>query len=79
MSVRVTYIIALFPTCIDKQNLCIVFPPTSDPTSWLIDTGNSTTGWKEWSSKHMASSMDRLEKTVRAFGGGAKEVRLRNE
>ncbi|CDH60979.1 beta-galactosidase [Lichtheimia corymbifera JMRC:FSU:9682] len=54
----------------------VVFPPTSDPTSWLIDTGNSTTGWKEWSTKHMANSMDRLEKTVRAFGGGAKESPL---
>ncbi|KAI9491061.1 glycoside hydrolase superfamily [Zychaea mexicana] len=51
----------------------VVFAPTSAPTSWFLDTGNSTASWKDWNPKQMEKSIDRLEKTVRAFGGGAKE------
>lgn len=53
-----------------------VFAPSSAPTSWLFDTGNSTHAWKEWNPKSIERSMDGLEKTVRGFGGGAKEVNL---
>ncbi|KAI7850100.1 glycoside hydrolase superfamily [Circinella umbellata] len=49
----------------------VVFAPTSAPTSWFLDTGNSSASWKDWNPKQMEGSLDRLEKTVRAFGGGA--------
>lgn len=55
---------------IEETNL--VFAPTSAPTSWLFDTGNTT--WKEWNPKNLERSLGRLERTVRAFGGGAKDV-----
>ena len=52
-----------------------VFAPTSAPTSWFLDTGNSSASWKDWNPKQLEGSLDRLEKTVRAFGGGAAKVK----
>ncbi|KAI8097667.1 glycoside hydrolase superfamily [Halteromyces radiatus] len=51
----------------------VVFAPSSSPKSWLIDGGTTSGEWKDWDPKRMENSMDRLEKTVRGFGGGAKE------
>jgi hypothetical protein len=49
----------------------IVFAPSSSPKSWLIDSGVSVGDWEDWNPENM----DNLEKTVRGFGGGAKEVK----
>ncbi|KAI9310693.1 glycoside hydrolase superfamily [Dichotomocladium elegans] len=54
----------------------VVFAPTSNPTSWLLNTGNSINQRNEWSTKQVSNSMDRLEKTVRLFGGGARQSPL---
>ncbi|CAO3593075.1 unnamed protein product [Absidia cylindrospora] len=51
----------------------VVFAPSSSPKSWLIDGGTKSGDWKDWNPKQMENSMDKLEKTVRGFGGGAKE------
>ncbi|KAG0171125.1 hypothetical protein DFQ30_001491 [Apophysomyces sp. BC1015] len=51
----------------------VVFAPSSSPKSWLINSGTSVGQWAEWNPKNMENSMDVLEKTVRGFGGGAKE------
>ncbi|KAI8142464.1 glycoside hydrolase superfamily [Fennellomyces sp. T-0311] len=51
----------------------IVFAPTSGPKSWVIDTGNATLGYNGWSEKQVSRSLDRLETTVRNFGGGAAD------
>lgn len=51
-----------------------VFAPSSSPKSWLINSGVSVGEWDEWNPKNMENSMDKLEKKVRGFGGGAKEV-----
>jgi hypothetical protein len=40
----------------------------------LIDSGASSGEWSDWNPSNMEKSMDKLEKTVRGFGGGAKEV-----
>ncbi|KAI9487122.1 MAG: glycoside hydrolase superfamily [Benjaminiella poitrasii] len=50
-----------------------IFAPTSSPKSWLINSGVSVATWDEWNPKNLEKSMDKLEKTVRGFGGGAKE------
>ncbi|ORX44769.1 hypothetical protein DM01DRAFT_1411215 [Hesseltinella vesiculosa] len=50
----------------------VVFAPASSPKSWLIDQGNNSNNWHEWDPKTVENSMDKLEKTVRGFGGGAK-------
>ncbi|KAI8330732.1 glycoside hydrolase superfamily [Chlamydoabsidia padenii] len=51
----------------------VVFAPSSSPKSWLIDGGTASGEWQDWDPKRMENSMDGLEKTVRGFGGGAKE------
>ncbi|KAI9257668.1 glycoside hydrolase superfamily [Sporodiniella umbellata] len=51
----------------------VIFAPSSSPKSWLINSGVSVGSWEEWNPKNMEKSMDNLEKTVRGFGGGAKE------
>ncbi|KAG0747838.1 hypothetical protein G6F57_008660 [Rhizopus arrhizus] len=51
----------------------VIFAPSSSPKSWLINSGVSVGSWEEWNPKNMENSMDRLEKKVRGFGGGAKE------
>jgi hypothetical protein len=56
--------------------LLLVFAPSSSPKSWLIDGGTASGEWQDWDPKRMENSMDRLEKTVRGFGGGAKEVNV---
>ncbi|CAO3667749.1 unnamed protein product [Rhizopus stolonifer] len=51
----------------------VIFAPSSSPKSWLINSGVSVGSWEEWNPKNMENSMDKLEKKVRGFGGGAKE------
>ncbi|KAI7901892.1 glycoside hydrolase superfamily [Cokeromyces recurvatus] len=51
----------------------VIFAPTSSPKSWLINSGVSVASWDEWNPKNLENSMDKLEKKVRGFGGGAKE------
>ncbi|KAI8643986.1 glycoside hydrolase superfamily [Parasitella parasitica] len=51
----------------------VIFAPSSSPKSWLINSGVSIASWDEWNPKNMEKSMDTLEKTVRKFGGGAKD------
>ncbi|CAO3624966.1 unnamed protein product [Mucor fragilis] len=51
----------------------VIFAPSSSPKSWLIDSGVSVASWDDWNPKNMENSMDKLEKTVRNFGGGAKD------
>ncbi|KAI7863501.1 glycoside hydrolase superfamily [Spinellus fusiger] len=54
----------------------VVFAPSSSPKSWLVDGNYSLSEWGEWNPKTIENSMDGLEKTVRGFGGGAKESPL---
>lgn len=54
--------------------MCPVFAPSSSPKSWLINSGVSVGDWDEWEPKNMENSMDKLEVTIRNFGGGAKKV-----
>ncbi|KAI8984274.1 glycoside hydrolase superfamily [Mycotypha africana] len=54
----------------------VIFAPTSSPKSWLINSGVSVGTWDEWNPKNMEKSMDKLEKTVRGFGGGAAKSPL---
>ncbi|KAL0088377.1 glycoside hydrolase family 35 protein [Phycomyces blakesleeanus] len=51
----------------------VVFAPSSSPKSWLIDGDYSLSEWGTWDPKSIEHSIDKLEKTVRGFGGGAKE------
>ncbi|KAI8368826.1 glycoside hydrolase superfamily [Choanephora cucurbitarum] len=51
----------------------VIFAPSSSPKSWLVDSGVSVGSWEEWNPKNVENSMDNLEKTVRGFGGGAKD------
>jgi hypothetical protein len=51
-----------------------VFAPSSSPKSWLIDSDQGTDEWSDWDPRTVKNSVDKLEKTVRGFGGGAAEV-----
>ncbi|KAG2205227.1 hypothetical protein INT47_009492 [Mucor saturninus] len=54
----------------------VIFAPSSSPKSWLINSGVSVGDWDEWEPKNMENSMDKLETTIRNFGGGAKKSPL---
>ncbi|KAH8548924.1 glycoside hydrolase superfamily [Umbelopsis sp. PMI_123] len=54
----------------------VVFAPSSSPKSWLIDDGQGAGEWSEWDPRIVKNAVDKLEKTVRGFGGGAAETPL---
>ncbi|KAG2171516.1 hypothetical protein INT43_008242 [Umbelopsis isabellina] len=54
----------------------VVFAPSSSPKSWLIDNDQGTDEWSDWDPRTVKNSVDKIEKTVRGFGGGAAETPL---